>query len=94
MGIEEDVSGILHEDGAIKVWLPVSVCIGRIEREHIGGSVPEKQMIFRLVVRFSWFWVGEKLVRGTDKSLWTLTSGRAIAEGAIVAGRSQVLDLT
>jgi len=29
--------------------------------------------------------VGGKLVLGTDKSLWTFTSGRSIAEGAIVA---------
>ena len=42
-------------------------------------------MIFRLVVRFSWAWVGEKLVRGTDKSLWTFTLGRSIAEGAMAA---------
>ena len=81
MGVEEDVSSILHKNCAIKVWLLLASALESTKE----GNLPEKQIIFRLVVRFSCFWVGGKLVLGTDKSLWMFTSGRSIAEGAMVA---------
>lgn len=58
MVVKEDMSGILHEDGAVEIWRE-SVCVlgansGPIYPRGCGGErnrcVPEKQTIFRFLL--------------------------------------------
>jgi hypothetical protein len=77
VGVEEDVAGVLEEDRSVEVcWFVVRDC----EREGAGkenGTVPEKQMIFRLVLPSA------LLCRFVVDMFFGVTAGGVIATGIL-----------